>query len=590
VSTDDTVSISKHVKNLQIIRNTENKGFLRNCNNGAGRAKGKYIFILNNDTQVQPQWLSSLVALIKTDPNIGMVGSKLIAPDGTLQEAGGILWCDGSAWNFGRNDDPNLPAYNYAKEVDYISGAAIMICKKLWDKISGFDERYIPAYYEDTDLAFEVRRHGYKVVLQPKSIVVHFEGKSNGTSLDKGLKHYQTVNHKKFFEKWKSILERDHFPNAQNVFHARDRSKNKRTMVVVDHYVPWFDQDAGSRSTYMYLKLFVENGYNVKFIGDNFFPHQPYTDTLNDMGIEVLHGEYFAKNWEQWVVENKNYIDVVYLHRPHIAPKYLDFFRANTAAKIVYQCHDLHYKRLFSDYKNSGDEALLAESENWEKTEIDIFSKADVGVTFSIDEKRELEEKLPNARIYQIPLFLYDKEEVNTAPFSERSNIMFVGGFNHKPNGEGIVWFTEKVFPLVLKKLPNTRLTIAGSGPPDYITKLESRNISILGYISDEKLYDLYFSSKINILPLRHGGGVKGKLIESMQTGTPLVSTSVGMQGVNTREFGLNAFDDYNAFANELIKLLTDEKYWLKNQAALKLAFRKNFCKNTFALKCSEIF
>ena len=124
---------------------------------------------LNNDTQVQPDWLSSLVDLIESDETIGMVGSKLVYPDGRLQEAGGIIWNNASGWNYGHLDDPMKPEYNYVKEVDYISGASLMIRKSLWESIGGFDERYVPAYYEDADLAFEVRKHGYKVVYQPKS-------------------------------------------------------------------------------------------------------------------------------------------------------------------------------------------------------------------------------------------------------------------------------------------------------------------------------------------------------------------------------------------------------------------------------------
>lgn len=179
VSSDETLNISDAVKNIKVIRNEKNLGFLLNCNNAAKHAQGKYILFLNNDTQVQQNWLDTLVELVESDETIGMVGSKLIYPSGRLQEAGGIIWNDGSGWNFGRLDNPNKPEYNYIKEVDYISGASIMLSKKLWNEVGGFDERYIPAYFEDTDLAFEVRKHGYKVMFQPKSIVVHFEGVMN---------------------------------------------------------------------------------------------------------------------------------------------------------------------------------------------------------------------------------------------------------------------------------------------------------------------------------------------------------------------------------------------------------------------------
>ena len=196
-STDETVDIDRVIQGIRIVRNKKNVGFLRNCNQAAKRARGKYILFLNNDTFVQPGWLKKLLSLIRSSDKIGMVGSKLIYPDGRLQEAGGIVWEDASAWNFGYGQNAEAPVYNYVKEVDYVSGAAIMIRGELWREIGGFDKRFAPAYYEDTDLAFEVRKRGYKVMYHPFSIVVHYEGISNGTDVQTGLKAYQTVNRDK---------------------------------------------------------------------------------------------------------------------------------------------------------------------------------------------------------------------------------------------------------------------------------------------------------------------------------------------------------------------------------------------------------
>lgn len=204
---------------------------------------------LNNDTQVTPGWLSSLVNLIESDPTIGMVGSKLVYPDGRLQEAGGIIWSDGSGWNYGRLDDPEKPEYNYVKDVDYISGAAILLSNDLWKQIGGFDELFAPAYCEDSDLAFEVRKAGYRVVYQPLSKVIHFEGVSNGTDVNgTGLKRYQVENSKKLKEKWAEEFKKQSVNTGNpNPFRARERSQKKPVILVVDHYVPTFDKDAGSQ-------------------------------------------------------------------------------------------------------------------------------------------------------------------------------------------------------------------------------------------------------------------------------------------------------------------------------------------------------
>ena len=293
VSTDATEHLSEYAEGLVICRNSTNQGFLRNCNNAARHARGKYVMFLNNDTQVTENWLSSLVQLIESDPSIGMTGSKLVYPDGRLQEAGGIIWSDGSGWNYGRLDNPDKPEYNYVKDVDYISGAAILLSNELWNQIGGFDTRFAPAYCEDSDLAFEVRKAGYRVVYQPKSKVIHFEGISNGTDVQgTGLKRYQVANSRKLKEKWADEFakqcENDGNPDP---FRARERSMGKPIILVVDHYVPTYDKDAGSKTTYQYLKMFLKKGYVVKFLGDNFMNEEPYTSELEQMGIEVLYGQ-----------------------------------------------------------------------------------------------------------------------------------------------------------------------------------------------------------------------------------------------------------------------------------------------------------
>ncbi|MBW8880791.1 MAG: glycosyltransferase, partial [Asticcacaulis sp.] len=237
----------KQVDGIRYIRHATNQGFIANCNATAGQARGRHLVFLNNDTRVADRWLDRLVDSFESFPKAGMVGSKLFYPDGSLQEAGGIVWRDGSAWNYGRNDDPNRPAYSYARAVDYVSGASFMIPRDLWQKLDGFDTRYSPAYYEDTDLAFRVREAGLSVIMQPLSKVVHYEGKTSGTDTESGANAYQAVNKDKFFERWRDNLA-SHRENGDQPSLERDRQVTKRVLVM-DACNPTPSKDAGSKAT-----------------------------------------------------------------------------------------------------------------------------------------------------------------------------------------------------------------------------------------------------------------------------------------------------------------------------------------------------
>ncbi|MCQ5131141.1 glycosyltransferase [Butyricicoccus faecihominis] len=557
-STDLTEKIEEIISGLRVIRNQENLRFLLNCNHAAKQARGQYILFLNNDTQVQENWLQPLIDLMESDDTIGLTGSKLVYPDGRLQEAGGILWRDGSAWNYGNRSDPSLPEYNYVKETDYISGASIMIRRVLWEEIGGFDERFAPAYCEDSDLAFEVRRRGYQVLYQPLSVVVHFEGVSNGTDTANGQKAYQVTNQKKFYEKWKDVLKEENFDNGENVFLARDRSRNKKTLLMVDHYVPMYDKDAGSRTIYQYLKLWVEMGFSVKFIGDNFFPHQPYTQELQQMGVEVLYGPYYAKHCKEWLKENGEKFDVVFLNRPYIAEKYIDAVKKYTRAKLVYNVCDLHYLREQREYELSGNPALLKSSQEWKVKEFRLIELTDTVFTLSVDEKKIIDESFKPSKTVICPIFIYDTFYHSLPPRDETKDLLFVGGFNHHPNGDAVMWFCTEVLPKIQEELLDVRFHIVGSNPPEEIRTLESESIILHGYVSDDELERLYAECRVCVIPLRYGAGVKGKTIEAMYHGIPIVTTSTGIEGLPGIDKCILATNSAEAFACKVVKLYRD--------------------------------
>ncbi|MDO5415876.1 MAG: glycosyltransferase [Lachnospiraceae bacterium] len=563
VSTDATKDLGKYTENLVISRNSVNQGFLRNCNQAAMQARGRYIMFLNNDTQVTEGWLSSLVNLLESDPTIGMVGSKLVYPDGRLQEAGGILWSDGSGWNYGRLDDPDKAEYNYVKDVDYISGAAILLSVKLWKQIGGFDVRFAPAYCEDSDLAFEVRKAGYRVVYQPLSKVIHFEGVSNGTDVNgTGLKRYQVENSRKLKEKWAEEFKKQCVNDGNpNPFRARERSMGKPVILVIDHYVPTYDKDAGSKTTFQYLKMFRKMGYVVKFLGDNFLHEEPYSTTLQQMGIEILYGaEYQTRIWD-WLKENGDEIAFAYLNRPHIASKYVDFIKDHTNIKMIYYGHDLHFLREMREYELTGDLKKKRDSDYWKSIEFSMMYKAAVSYYPSNVEVEAIHKVDASIPVKAITAYVYEEFlDKLQDDFEKREGLLFVGGFAHPPNADAVLWFAKEVFPLIRERMPEMKFYVVGSKVTEEIQALDSEEngIIIKGFVSEEELARLYASTRIVVVPLRYGAGVKGKVVEAIYNGAPIVTTSVGAEGIPQVETVLEIADEPQAFADAVAALYPD--------------------------------
>ncbi len=589
-SSDDVSKISSKVNGVVILRNKTNLGFLKTCNTAALNAKGKYLCFLNNDTEVQAGWLEKLVGLLESHDEIAIAGPKLVYPNGRLQEAGGIIWSDATAWNYGRFDDAEKPDYNYLKEVDYVSGACLLIRKSVWEELKGFDEQYAPAYYEDTDLAMQVRQHGKKVFYQPLAVVTHHEGLSNGQDESVGIKRYQAVNRQKFFNKWEKQLKIEFSPNGNNVFFHRDRSLHNKHLLVIDHYVPKYDQDAGSRSTFSYLKLFVKMGFKVHFIGDNYFRHEPYTTVLQQMGVEVLYGSYYQKNIREWFRVNGQYIGFVIAHRVHIAPKYFGMIRKFTHAKIGYVGHDLQYLGSQRKFEVTGKKEFKVESLRFKITETQIFRTVDYIFPFSTYEQPFIKKLAAGKTVKVIPVYFFENIPENVPGFDARKDILFVGYFGHPPNPDAILWFAKEIFPTVQQSIPDVKLHVVGSQPTEEVLRLKCDSINVTGYVSDEDLVKYYRECKVAILPLRFGAGVKGKLLESLYHQIPTVITPVAAEGVPEIENCTLIADIASDYAGKIRMLYQDKNVWEQYSAGGKALVAKYYTEEAARGLLEKIF
>jgi GT2 family glycosyltransferase/glycosyltransferase involved in cell wall biosynthesis len=558
-SLDGSPKEIKKIKNIHVIENPENLGFLKSCNNGAKHANGEYLFFLNNDTQVKPGWLDELIMTFDNFPGCGLVGSKLIFPDGTLQEAGGIIWKDGSAWNYGRGDNPNKPEYNYAREVDYCSGAAILVNKNLFFELGCFDERYAPAYCEDSDFALTVRDAGYRVIYQPMSEVVHFEGVSSGKDLTVGVKAYQVTNTTKQFNKWRHNLSK-HRETALEPYLERDRGVIGRVLFI-DACTPTPDKDSGSIDTFNLMLMFRELGYVVSFIPeDNFAFIDGYTQNLQKNGFYTIYHPY-ANTIQEHLEKHGESYDLIMIFRPKVALRSIDAIRKLCInAKIIFNTVDLHFLRLEREAALFKNKEIAIEAADYKKIEFDIFDKADISTVISSFEYEILKNLKESLSIFHLP---YSRGvSKNIKNFENRTGVIFVGSFNHPPNKDAIKYFVNEIWPIVIAEDKNAVLHIVGSDCTDDIRQLASKNIVVHGYVED--LAFILQTVKVNIVPLRYGAGIKGKLGGAMAAGLPSVSTIIGAEGMSIKDnsSGVLIAKTEHEFAESILLLLNDKLTW----------------------------
>ncbi len=571
-------------KGLIKIANRQNLGFLLSCNAGAAVARGRYLCFLNSDTVVSPGWLSALLKAAAETPCGAIVGPMLLNVDGTIQDAGWRILADGWGRPIGRGGNPCDGAYTYRRVVDCVTGACFLVPASAFKELGGLDPQYAPAFYEEFDFAFRARALGLKTIYEPRSRITHRGSASYGAGQRDEL---SGLNHAKFVSQFAEVLRRQPYDTSDEF--ALRGMDGAPVILVVDDGVPRPDRHAGGVTMSRYLGLLASAGWRVVFGPMDGGADGPAAEALESQGIELIRG---PATIHGWLSQHGKHVREAWLARPEVAAQCIDAVRTHSKAKLTYYTHDLHHVRMQQEAELRNDPVLRREAEEMRLLELGVLQSVDAICSPSEAECDDVRRLTPDKPVYVLPPFFYEPEDLHpriAEHFSSLSDVVFVGGFPHTPNVDAAIFIAHEVMPLVWREVDGARLVLVGYAPPEEVRSLAGPRIVVTGHVPDIEPY--MDRARVNLAALRFGAGVKGKVVEALQLGVPVVTTPIGAEGVGITP-GRDAIvaEGAEALAQAVVSLLRDATRCAELSAAGVELVRRRYSREAARLAIERIF
>ena len=561
----DTKALLANVHGATIVTNKANMGYQESVKRGAAEAHGEWLVLCNNDIQPLTGWLVSMLACAESADDIGIVTPKYLYPDMSLNEAGAVIWRDGTGGNYGRGDPPGMFRYEFRREVDYGSAAALMVRTDFWRAVGGFDSRFSPMYYEETDLCFQARERGLRVMFEPRANVIHVEGGTAGTDVAEGPKRNQEFNRARFAAKWRRRLDEQLPPSDHNERRAANRHRGPHVLII-DHRIPMPDRDSGSLRMRGIIRALQELGCRVTFFPEDRHLVLPYTLELLSAGVEVWYDDF---DIPEELAEIGPGLALVISSRPHATSKFLDLVReCAPLAPVIYDTVDLHWlreARRTAARPGADGVALGPRAIALREIELALIRATDATLVVSPEERAQVELDVPGAVVRVVPNVNEVREQV--APAAGRSGVIFIGGFEHTPNTDAAIRLVHNVMPKVWERMPGMTVKLIGDDPPSKVEALASPLVDVTGWVRDVE--PLFSGAVAMVAPLSYGAGLKGKVTHALAEGLPVVTTAVGAEGlgaVDGQDLLIGADDD--ELARHIVALSEDPLLWARLSAA----------------------
>jgi GT2 family glycosyltransferase len=568
-SSDETADLFARLKDIQYVRNQENVHFLEASNQGAALAKGASLLFLNSDTRVLPGTILSALETLTSSPTNGAVGARLILPDGSLQEAGSMIWGDGTCFGYGRGDNPDRAPYQFRRPVDYCSAAFLLTPRALFESFGGFDRDFRPAYYEEVDYCLRLWERGYRVIYDPRAVVWHFEFASSKRSED--ALRLQRERRTLIVRKHSDLISQKLAPAPAHVLLNRSpKHLERRRVLWIDERIPHSRYGAGyprareivtcldesECDVTLYPAVFEEQGESWKKI---------YGALPRSVEVAALAG-YGPSGLRRFLRDRKGYYDLYFVSRPDTMRSIRALLETEPSliplSSVIYDAEALFSNRERLETALAGKAMTDLEYERRVARELSLARGVRRIMTVSAQEAAICREHgFDDISIVGHAVAV--NRPVKT--FRERSGILFVAAIHGDggPNYDAAQWFCKEILPLLRARGIHDVFYIVGYHRANGLHQHKHLGVEIVGEV--DELRQWYERCKIFVAPTRFSAGIPLKVIEALANGLPVVATTllVNQLGWSPHEPVLCA-DAAADFARLVTDLANDERLWTR--------------------------
>jgi GT2 family glycosyltransferase/SAM-dependent methyltransferase len=583
-STDLTHTLLSQIQGCRVFPQPDNLHFLRAANLGAAQANGRYLLFLNNDTLLKPGAIKAAIDVFATRMDVGAVGGKIIQLDGSLQEAGSIIWQDGSCQGYGRGCNPQDSQFQFRRDVDYCSGAFFMVPRTLFNELSGFDTAYTPAYYEEVDFCIRLRQAGYAVIYEPRVEVVHVEFGSSSHS--ESAMQLMRENQKILLARHQQTLNESHAVPGTLALHARMRPSTHKRILLIDDQVPIPSWGSGYPRAREILHTLQQQGAFTTILPMvaeiNFDFEEAYSELPRDVEIAT---EYGRPTIAPFLRSRRDYYDAIIVSRPHNMAALAEALEREPdllgRTRLIYDAEAIFAKREalkanvlgYSPSANEADE--LSAELRLAKYAQTIFAVNPTEAQHFIEAGHSDVQVLGHSIDLQATVEGYD----------ERQGLLFVGRLSEddSPNADSIKWFVQQVMPELDRLIgKDYRLNIIGNCSQTLRKTLESKRVIFHGRIPN--IHHFYAKNRLFIAPTRFSAGIPLKIYEAAAHGVPVITTPLLSEQLGWSDgCELLSASSAQAFAQACARLYLERPLWEQVREKALQRVRQDCSPQTFA-------